>query len=232
MSDHALSFRCGAVAKVARSVGINLFLAPIVDVVTGGNAWLSGRTLGPDAAVVSRLGAAFVRGVQDAGVAATAKHFPGYPTLDADPAIDDTAYAGELTESSLAPFRAAIAAGVRAVMTGPAAVAALGGGTPASISAAVMSCLRERLGFKGLIVTDDLDSRATLRGGELDAVAIEALDAGGELLLLAAGRHVEEVAHAIAEAVRQGRLKTSKLTRAAAKVRALADDLHAGAGRI
>ncbi len=232
MSDRALALRCGAVATVARSVGVNLFLAPIVDVVTGGNAWLSGRTLGPDAAVVSRLGAAFVRGVQDAGVAATAKHFPGYPALDADPAIEDTAYAGELSEASLAPFRAAIAAGVRAVMTGPAPVVALGGGTPASISPAVMTCLREGLGFKGLIITDDLDSKATLRGGELDAVAIEALDAGGELLLLAAGPHVEEVAHAIADAVRRGRLEASKLTRAAAKVRALAHDLHAGTRRI
>ncbi len=232
MSEPALILRCETAARLARSVGVNLFLAPILDVVTGENAWLRGRTLGSDASEVSRLGAAFVRGVQSAGVAATAKHFPGYPALDADPAIDDTAYVGELSEASIAPFRSAIAAGVRAVMTGPAPVAALGGETPASTSPAVMGFLRERLGFQGLIVTDDLDSKATLRGSAVDAVAIEALDAGAELLLIAAGPHLEEVAHAIADAVRRGRLEPSKLTRAAGKVRALADELHAGARQI
>jgi beta-N-acetylhexosaminidase len=227
MSDAALARACQATAAAARDLGVNLFLAPIADVRTGGlHPWLDGRTLGPNATEVARLASAYVRGVQRAGVAATAKHFPGYPALALDPAIAEARLAA--SRSDLAPgldvFRAVVRAGVRAVMLGPAVVEALDPGRPASLSPAVVDLLRGELGFAGLAITDDLDARATLLDRTLADAAVLALLAGAELLMLAAGSHLPAVVRAIVRAVEAGELPAETLARAAAKVRAVAAD--------
>lgn len=227
MTDADLASASETVARAAKAMGINLFLSPILDVVTGTNAWLSGRTLGTDANQVARIGAAFIRGIQAGGVAATAKHFPGYPMIDADPAIFDSSYPGPVSDRALQPFRAAIAAGVHAVMTGPAIIEVLDPVNAASTSPAVMRLLRRELGFSGLIISDDLDAKATLKDNTIGQTAVAALDAGAELLLLAAGPHLSEVVYTIVEAVESGRLGGGKLAAAAAaaKVRAIANTL-------
>ena len=225
MSAQALAAVCEVTARAAAGLGINLFLAPIVDVVTADpHPWLSGRTLGADAAEVRRLAAAYVRGVQAGGVAATAKHFPGYPALRADPASEEARLTAtrEMLDDSLSAFRAVIDAGVHAVMLGPAVVESLDPLRPASLSPAVVDLLRLDLGFSGLLITDDLDSRATLLDRTVEEVAVMALQAGAELLLVAAGDHLGSLVQGIVGAVEIGRLPEETLAKAAAKVRALA----------
>ena len=89
LSSTEIEAKAAGVARAARRMGVTLFLAPIVDVVHGENPWLARRTLGTDAAEVSRIASAFVRGVQSAGVTAMAKHFPGHSEAMSDPAMSD-----------------------------------------------------------------------------------------------------------------------------------------------
>jgi beta-N-acetylhexosaminidase len=230
MPDSVLAAACEATARAAAGLGITLFLAPIVDVMTEDpHPWLNGRTLGRDPAEVSRLAAAYVRGVQAGGVAATAKHFPGFPKLRADPAIEEARLAGgrEVLNDSLAAFRAVIDAGVQAVMLGPAVVESLDPVRAASLSPAVVGLLRHDLGFSGLIISDDLDSRATLLDWTVEEVAVMALQAGAELLLVAAGDHLDALVRAIVGAVETGALPEETLTKAARKVRQLAGGVQA-----
>jgi beta-N-acetylhexosaminidase len=218
-------------ARCARHAGVNFFLAPVVDIVTGKNPWLVNRTLRADPTRVAEITSAFIRGVQSAGVAATAKHFPGHPDVPVDPhdSAEITVTGSlEALAPGLVPYRAAIDDGVKAIMTGPIPVEAFDPIEPSSTSFAVVSVLRSILGFQGLIVSDDLDLPGTMRGRELAAVAVASLKAGVELLLLSSGPQVERVASHLAAAARNGELPLSTLRAAAAKVRALAGDVALG----
>jgi len=215
------------VATAAAGMGVNVFLAPILDVLDGQNAWLAGRTLSDDPRQVADLSAAYIRGVQSAGVAATAKHFPGFRSTTGDPATDPEARC--LTdlaaiEAGLPPFRAAIAAGVEMMMVGPAIVQALDQRVAALRSPKVIGKLTGEMGFTGITMADDLDGAATLRGDSVATVAIEALNAGCDCLLLAdIGTQVEDIAEVIAAAVaRGGTLSEERLALSADKVRDLA----------
>lgn len=214
-------------ARAARDLGVTMFLSPVIDVVTGHNPWLRGRTLGTDAVEVARIAAAYIRGVEAAGVVATAKHFPGHHDIDGDPAVEIATVGGGLAElcPGMIPFRAAIAAGARAVMTGPALVPAMDPELPSSLSAATIGALRD-LGFAGLVVSDDLDAIGTLRGQrDVPTAAVQALCAGSDLLLLSAANDLEQVCTRILSAVADGSLPEARLTQAAARVRALADSM-------
>lgn len=224
MSDAAIESVCFDIAGAARALGVTMFLAPIADVVDGPNPWLHGRTLGTDPAEVARVASAFVRGVQRGGVIATAKHFPGYRQMAADPALVDVSLTGSAADLAIAGpvFQAVIAAGVKAVMTGPAPVAAIDANQSASTSPAVMALLRQEFGFRGLIVSDDLDAPATLRGRSLLDTAIASLTAGADLLLLASGPHTADIIEGLSAAVADGKLSRDRLADAAARVRSLA----------
>ncbi len=213
-------------ALAARELGVTCFLGPILDVVTGENPWLRGRTWSVDPAAIARVSSAFIRGVQAHGMAATAKHFPGYAHIALDPAVAPEArMTAPLAsfDASLLPFADAIQNGVAVVMTGPAIVEAFDPDRPASLSPVVIGVLRDGLGFKGVVLSDDLDSQAMLRGRPLTQVAVDALNAGCDHLLLAdAGDQIDQVVLAIVQAVEAGRLAEARLAEAAAKVRALA----------
>nr|WP_010397925.1 glycoside hydrolase family 3 N-terminal domain-containing protein [Paracoccus sp. TRP] len=214
-------------AQAARGMGVTMFLSPVVDVVTGRNPWLQGRTLGTDAVEVARIGCAFIRGVEAAGVVATAKHFPGHHDIDGDPAVDAATVSGgaDALAPGMVPFRAAIAAGARAVMTGPALVPGMDATVPSSLSATTIAALWG-LGFTGLVVSDDLDAIGTLRGQrDVPTAAVEALRAGSDLLLLSAANDLEQIRARILSAVAEGSLPEERLTEAAARVRALADSM-------
>lgn len=221
MADAEIEAACRAAAAAALAMGVNLFLAPIGDVVSGRNVWLEGRNLGADPAVVARIAAAAVRGFQAAGVRACAKHFPGHHDIDHDPAIAEATVSGGAAqlEPGLAPFRGVIAAGVGAIMLGPALVPAIDAAEPSSTSAKTVRMLRADFAFGGLIVSDDLDAEGILRGRPLAETAIAALKAGAELLLVAAGDHLAALSAAIVRAVESGQLDREKLARAAARVR-------------
>jgi beta-N-acetylhexosaminidase len=227
MSDKEIEAFGSAAARAAKLCGINLFLAPIIDLMTGDNAWLQDRTFSLDAETVSRVACAFVRGVQAEGVAATAKHFPGHPGMPADP-FDNATVTLKATREELAPnlrcFDAVIAQGVRAIMMGPIPVEAIDPVEPSSSSAKAVKLLKETHGFQGLLISDDLDLPGTLRGRTVPDVAITSLKAGVDLLLLASGPQIDEVVRHIAGAVEKGDLPRETLTRAANKVRKLAHD--------
>ncbi|MCS3471569.1 beta-N-acetylhexosaminidase [Pseudomonas sp. JUb42] len=221
LSSAQIEQRSFEVATAARALGVNLFLAPIVDVVTGANPWLEGRNLGTDAAEVARISCAFINGVQRGGVIATAKHFPGHCITERDPAIAEAEVPGplELLEEGIEVFRKTIAAGVRAIMPGPAVVTAIDPQHSASTSPAVLALLRDTLGFGGLIISDDLDAVSISRGNSVAATAVASLVAGAHLLLLSSEAGLDEVAEAIVAAVEAGVLKAEVLLAAAQQVR-------------
>lgn len=212
-------------ARAAAAMGVNMLLSPVLDVVTGGNPWLQGRHLGPDGAEVARIASAWIAGVEAAGVIATAKHFPGHHDIDGDPAIEIATVGGARPglEPGLVPFRQAIAAQVRAIMTGPALVPAMDPLMPSSLSALTIHFLRRDLGFAGLVVSDDLDAAGTLRGQrDVPQAAVQALVAGADLLLLSAENDLAAVRDRIAAAVADGTLDPQRLAEAAGRVRGLA----------
>lgn len=229
MNTEDIESRCYEMASSARVMGVNLFLAPIVDVVTGVNPWLHQRNLGPDPAEVARIACAFIRGVQRAGVIATAKHFPGHHQLEQDPAVERATVPDDdaALREGLDVFRQVIAAGVRAIMPGPAVFPALDPHRSASTSAAVISLLRDALGFEGLIVSDDLDAVSILRGNSVADTAVAALNAGAHLLLVSAEAGLDDITQAIVDAVTHGQLDAQRLMAAAHTVRAHAETSRA-----
>jgi beta-N-acetylhexosaminidase len=189
------------------------------------NPWLDGRHLGGNSAETARLAAAFVQGMQDAGVIATPKHFPGHRGVVGDPAIEEAAVPAPPAgiEADLAPFLAAIATGAQAVMLGPAVIESVDPDTPASLSPSVVELLRDQLGFGGLIVTDGLDDVSVRREGTLAQAGARALSAGADLLLVGGGAGLESFCAELEGFVRSGQLDRATLARAADRVRALAD---------
>jgi beta-N-acetylhexosaminidase len=215
-----------AIGTDLAAAGINFDLAPSVDVNTAeDNPVIGTRAFGADPALVTRHAAAAVRGLQGAGVAACAKHFPGHgSTVEDSHHVIATVSGGleVLQRRDLPPFREAIAAGVRGVMTGHLRVPELTGGLPATVSrAALTGLLRDRLGFRGVIVTDALEMRAIRRTYGIPEGAVLAAAAGADLLCL--GRDQDEqmylaVREALVNAVREGRLAGGRLEEAAARV--------------
>jgi beta-N-acetylhexosaminidase len=217
-------------AAVARSiaadlarVGVTLNLAPVADANTNPrNPIIGVRSFGADPALVARHVAAFVRGTQEQGVAACAKHFPGHGDTAVDSHHDLPVVAGDL-DAALEPFRAAVAAGVRSVMAGHLVVPSLDD-APATLSRRVLTgLLRDELAFDGVVVTDALEMRA-LQTSLADS-AVRALDAGADALCLghdSTDGDVDAVHRAIVDAVRSGSLAAARVSEAAERVRALA----------
>ncbi|HEY3902571.1 MAG TPA: glycoside hydrolase family 3 N-terminal domain-containing protein [Streptosporangiaceae bacterium] len=210
-------------------LGVNLNLAPSVDVNTAAdNPVIGTRSFGADTSLVARHAAAAVTGLQAAGVAACAKHFPGHGSTSIDShhviaAVDGSFDA--VIKRDLPPFVAAIEAGVRAVMPGHLRVPGLTGDLPASLSAAAITgLLRGELGFGGVIVSDALEMRAVAGPYGLAQAAVLAVAAGTDLLCF--GRDQSEptylaVKDALIEAVRSGQIPASRLEESAGRVHAL-----------
>ena len=208
------------------ALGVNLNLAPSADVNTqAGNPVIGTRSFGADPDLVARHAAEAVIGLQGAGVAACAKHFPGHGSTRVDSHHAIAAVSGSLdviTRRDLPPFVAAIEAGVRAIMPGHLRVHGLTGGLPASLSAAALTgLLRGELGFSGVIVCDALEMRAVSEPFGLAEAAVRAVAAGTDLLCF--GRDTGradylEVRSALVSAVREGRMPAARLEEAAARV--------------
>lgn len=221
LTDQAVADCCFRTASGARELGVTMFLAPIADVAGAQNPWLCNRQMGTDAATVAKLVKAFVTGVQKAGVSAVTKHFPGFDHLTGDPALVDVSLHTTLERilQNALPFRAAIEAGTRAIMTGPAPVAAIDAENAASTSPAVVGWLRQQFGFQGLVVSDDLDAPATMRGRSLLDTAVASINAGADLLLVGGGPHLSDLSEGIAAAARTGEVSAERLSDAANRVR-------------
>ena len=178
-----------------KAVGMNVNLAPVLDVYrqAGNFDDRYGRSYSMDPAVVSRLGANFIRAQQLVGVAATAKHFPGLGAATASENTDKGPVTldvplGSLRSIDESPYEAAIAAGVRLVMVSWAVYPALAPGVPAGLSATIVQGeLRQRLGFGGVTITDALEAGALRSYGTYQHRAVLAAGAGMDLMLCCAG---------------------------------------------
>jgi len=203
-------------ALEARAVGIQWIYAPVSDVNNNpGNPIINTRSFGENPARVAQFVGAFVRGVEENGGLATAKHFPGHGDTAADSHIDlpvITADRERLEKLELVPFRAAIEAGTGSIMTGHLAVPAMEPDTnvPATLSPRILTdVLRHELNFQGLVVTDAMDMGGiTVRYAPGEA-AVRAVLAGADALLMPP---VPDAAfEGLQEAVRSGRISIERL---------------------
>lgn len=185
-----------AIGTELAAVGVGLDFAPVLDVLTEGpgkekNAVIGDRAFGASPEQVAAHGLATLRGLRAAGVAACAKHFPGHGGIAADSHVElphDPAPRERLEAVDWVPFARAIEAGVDAIMTAHVAYDALDAGVPATLSRAVITeILRGRLGYEGLVVTDDLSMKAIADGYPLDEAIGGALAAGVDLMLVCDG---------------------------------------------
>ncbi|HZW27385.1 MAG TPA: beta-N-acetylhexosaminidase [Trueperaceae bacterium] len=201
-----------ATARGLRAVGVNLDFAPVADVNSNpANPVIADRSFGADPELVARHVAAFVTGLQEEGVGATLKHFPGHGDTDVDSHLALPTVArplDELRRVELPPFAAGIAAGAAAVMSAHIVLPALDRHVPSTLSgAALRGLLREELGFDGVIVTDALDMRAISDRWPAPVAAVMALTAGADLpLTLGPVRQHDATLRAIDAAVAEGRL--------------------------
>src|SRR5450755_474094 len=178
-------------ALEARAVGIQWVYAPVADVNNNpGNPIINTRSFGEDPQRVAEFVSAFVRGVEENGGLATAKHFPGHGDTAADSHIDLPVIRADkdrLENLELVPFRSAISAGVGSIMTGHLSIPALepDPNTPATLSPHILTgLLREELGYQGIVVTDAMDMGGiTVRYAPGDA-AVRAILAGVDALLM------------------------------------------------
>ncbi|MFF4317644.1 glycoside hydrolase family 3 protein [Streptomyces sp. NPDC001568] len=211
--------------------GVNLNWAPSADVNSNPNNPVIGvRSFGADTALAARHTAAYVEGLQAAGVAACTKHFPGHGDTNVDshhalPRIDvdlDTLQARELV-----PFKAAIEAGSKAVMSAHILVPALDPTRPATLSPQILTgLLRKELGYEGLIVTDGMEMNAIAGTYGIERGSVLAIAAGADAICVGGGLADEatvlRLRDALVAAVREGALPQERLADAATRVRALA----------
>ncbi|MFI6903606.1 glycoside hydrolase family 3 protein [Nonomuraea sp. NPDC050394] len=210
------------------AAGVTVDFAPSSDVNSNpDNPVIGLRAFGADSDLVSRHTRAFVRGLQSAGVAACAKHFPGHGDTSVDSHHGVPVVGGEI-EEALAPFAAAIDEGVRAVMTGHLLVPSHDPNAPATLSQKVLTgLLRNELGFEGMIVTDGIEMAAVSGAYGIGGASARAIAAGADAICVG-GEHADEataisVRDAIAAAVADGLLPEERLADAARRVTELAD---------
>ena len=215
-----------ALAAELKAVGVSLDYAPVLDVHTNPNNPVIGdRALAGRAEDVARLGVAIIRTLQAEGIAACGKHFPGHGDTAADshhelPLIEHPSERLDAVE--LVPFKAAIAAGVASIMTAHILIPALDEERPATLSPAIVDgLLKQRLGYSGLVLSDDLEMKAISgRYGHSDAT-VQAIAAGCDAVLMCAPRPDEQAAafEALIHAVEDGRISTKRMDDALARNR-------------
>ena len=212
-------------AREMKLVGLNMNLAPVVDVQRGEiEKHLSGRSFGEDPEVVALLGRTVVKHLQKNGIMAVAKHFPGLGRADVDPHfrlpkinID----LEDLERINFPPFAAAIEEGVSGIMTSHAVYPALDSDRPATLSPVVLTeVLRERMGFRGLILTDDLEMGAIATDWSVADGALKSLQAGADILLICRDQsHVRASLDLIRQALSEGTVSKDRVAQSLERIR-------------
>jgi beta-N-acetylhexosaminidase len=184
----ALEF-AGTTAREMSLVGLNMNMAPVLDVANPDiDAHLEGRSFSDEPLRVAALGRIVIDTMQQAGIMAVGKHFPGLGRSDRDPHLHLPTVGATLEEMEsvhLAPFASAIEAGVSAIMSSHAVYQALDPGVPATLSRKIMrELLRDKMAFGGLVISDDLEMGAIARQRSLPEGTADAFEAGIDLLLI------------------------------------------------
>ena len=228
--DTALAYAMGrATALEGRALGIHMAFAPVVDVNNNPkNPVISLRSFGENPHLVAAMGAALVRGIQDNGMLATAKHFPGHGDTEQNSHLELArvdAPRARIDSVELVPFRAAVNAGVRGVMTFHGLVPALDTSPlPATLNPRIMTdLLRGDIGFRGLVITDALDMNGVLGKMSMGEVTQRAVLAGADVLLMP----TDNVAaiDAVVDGVRTGRFPESRIDASVRKLLAAKHEL-------
>lgn len=215
------------IGRELHAAGISLNYAPSADVNSNPlNPVIGARSFGARTDVVSRHTAAWVRGLQSAGVAACAKHFPGHGDTSVDshhglPQV--SASVEEIAATALPPFVAAMEAGVRVVMTAHLLAPAYDPELPATLSPRILvDLLRGELGFDGLVVTDGIEMSAVTARYGIDGATVRAVKGGADAVCVG-GEHAGEatfdlLTDALVQAVLDGTLPEARISEAAARV--------------
>ena len=218
-------------AKELQLVGINMNFAPVLDVQRGEpDKHLRGRIFGKDVKMVSRLGKTVVKSLQEHGILAVAKHFPGLGRSSVDPHFELPRIEldmKEIEEVNLPPFQAAINVCVSGIMTSHAIYPALDSERPATLSSAILTqLLRERMGFEGLIITDDLEMGAIAKHWGIAEGATAAFEAGADILLICKDqRRVLESIELLRRRILQGGISSQRLDQSNERIMKLRSDL-------
>ena len=212
-------------ATEMKMVGLNMDLAPVVDVQRGElEKHLMGRSFGEDAEKVAFLGRTVIKFLQKRGVMAVAKHFPGLGPARVDPHVHlpvIDASREELERVSLVPFRSAIEQGVTAIMSSHAVYPAFDPEHPATLSQKILTrLLRDAMGFDGLIMTDDLEMGAIAGQGPVAEAAVQAFHAGADILLICKDQvNVMEGFRRLKERPATGRILKEQVVRSLERVK-------------
>jgi beta-N-acetylhexosaminidase len=212
LSDDDIVYKMGvAVGEQCKRIGVQVNYAPVVDINNNPkNPVIGYRSFGEDKDKVSRLAVAYMRGMQDAGIMACAKHFPGHGDVDVDshydlPVINKSI--AQLNDMELVPFKALFAAGVGSVMTAHLSVPAIDDGTNRATSISkktVTGLLKDSLGYNGLTFTDALEMKGVAKYFPGGTIAVEALIAGNDMLCLP--ENVPETIKAVRKAIKKRKL--------------------------
>ncbi|HSP09764.1 MAG TPA: glycoside hydrolase family 3 N-terminal domain-containing protein [Candidatus Dormibacteraeota bacterium] len=212
-------------ASALKQLGFDLDLGPVSDVCSGPGSIIWGRCYGTDPAVVAGAVGPVVDGIHAAGMLSAAKHFPGHgdTTVSSEtalPRIDETL--ATLRARNLPPFQAAIAHGVDFVLLGHLYYPALDPVRSADLSPATMQILRSDLGFRGAIISDDMEMGAITNSTPTPEAAVQFLVAGGDMVMVAHHLAVADATYdAIKAAVVSGRLPRARLDEAVAALETL-----------
>jgi beta-N-acetylhexosaminidase len=215
-----------ALAAELHAVGISMDYTPVLDVLTNPkNPVIGDRALAERAEDVARLGAAIIRTLQGAGIAACGKHFPGHGDTGTDshfelPLLDHPPDRLEAVE--LVPFKAAIAADVAAIMTAHILIPSIDEEHPGTLSPAIVDgLLKQKLGYRGLVLSDDLEMKAITARYSHSEATIRAIAAGCDAVLMCAPDAASQFAalEAVVYAVEKGELPLKRVEDAMARQR-------------
>ena len=220
-----------AIAQEGRAVGIEVNFAPVVDVNNNpANPVINVRSFGENPARVAVLAANAVRGTLAGGELPTTKHFPGHGNTDVDSHVGLPIVTGNMAELDtveLVPFKAAINAGAPLVMSSHAVYPALDSRHVASQSPAVLEgLLRDKLGFKGVVITDSIEAAAVRATGTTEQAAIRSIEAGNDVVLTTGHGSWIRVYRALLEKAKASKAFRTRVRDSAARVLALQDSLH------
>lgn len=224
MNDEQLVYKMGiAVGEQCKRIGVHVNYAPVVDINNNPNNPVIGyRSFGEDKEKVARFGVAYMKGMQDAGIMACAKHFPGHGDVDVDSHLDLPVInksMAQLDSLELIPFRAIFKAGVGSVMIAHLYIPAIDTAANRATSISknnVTGLLRNEMGYKGLTFTDALEMKGVAKYFPGGTIAVEALIAGNDMLCLPAS--VPETIEAVKQAIKDKQLSWDDINTKVKKV--------------
>lgn len=223
--DPDYSFTVGQeIGAALAAFGFNMNFAPVLDIFSNPqNEVIGDRSFGDNPEIVSELGIAVMRGLQSKNIVSVVKHFPGHgdTRTDSHIGLPVVGYDRERLDGfEFVPFKEAIDSGAEAIMTAHIMYPELDLGKPATMSRKILTgILRHDLGFRGLIITDDLEMGAITKNYALEEAALEAVLAGADILLVChSSKHQEQVLSRLIAAVQNGELTVERIGESVARI--------------